>query len=170
MRKKTSLNLLLQELTKEELIEEIEKICDRFEIVKDYFRIDLTGDTAPYVEAAKKKITGQFHTSRGNPRRPKASRLNKIISDFEILSIYSEDIIQLLLFRVTTTVDFIRKYNYQQPALLQSNLRAFARACDMIASEHLQEKYREQCADIVQNARRIYTENEMEETYTTHFS
>ncbi len=170
MKKKSNLNKLLQELTKEELIAEIEKICDKFEVVKDYFQIDLTGDTAAYVAQTRKKIEGQFHTSKGKKRNPKASRLNKIITDFEVISIYKEDIITLLLFRVAETGKFIARYDYTLPALLQSNIRAFARACSLIETEGLQERYKADCAAICQQGRSIYYEGELEDVYFSCFN
>jgi|GEM_PF-5220206 hypothetical protein len=170
MKRKSNLTKLLQELTKEELIDEIEKICDKFEVVKDYFQIDLTGDTSAYVEQVRKKIAGQFHTAKGKRRNPKASRLNKIITDFEIISIYKEDIISLLLYRVAETGLFADKYDYLLPALLQSNIRAFARACTMIDAEGAQEKYKEQCAAICRQGRAIYFEGELDNVYFSCFN
>lgn len=169
MRRKTDLNKLLRELDKEELIAEIEKICDKFEVVKDYFQIDLTGDTAQHVAQAKKKISAQFYTKEGKPRNAKPSRLNKIIADFELLSIYKEDIIQLLLFRVTATIDFILNDDCGTMSLLSSNLRAFARACTLIADEGLQEKYKGECKALNEKAGSIYWDGTFAEIYRNCF-
>src|ERR1044072_3024068 len=98
MRKKADLGKFLKELDREELAEEIKKLYEKFEAVRTYYQIDLTGDITPYLEAAKKKITGIFYLKGGKARRPKASRLNAVIRDFEQLSIYKEDLVDLILF------------------------------------------------------------------------
>ena len=170
MAKKNALTKLLQELDKEELIAEIEKICDKFDVVRDYFHIDLTGDTGTYVAQAKKKIEAQFYTREGKPRRPKASRLNKIIADFEVLSIYTEDTIQLLLFRTEQTLDFIDRYGYFQSALMQSTLRAFAKACTLITDNDLTDRYAAQCAATREKSFNVYPDGELVIIYDEHFN
>jgi hypothetical protein len=169
MARKNALGKLLQELDKEELIAEIEKICDKFEVVRDYFHIDLTGDTSAYVAQTKKKIEGQFYTAAGKARRPKASRLNKIIADFEILSIYKEDLVQLHLFRVEKTLAFIKKHSYYAAALLQSTLRSFTKACMLIADNDLTEKYAQECADINAAGYWVFLQGEMDAIFYTYF-
>src|ERR1700712_4887143 len=110
MAKKTSILKFLNELDKEELIEEIEKLCTKFDVVKKYFEIELSGDASRYLETAKKEITRQFITSKGAWRKnPKASRLNLITKEFEQVSIYKTDIIELLVHRITETMQYAEK-------------------------------------------------------------
>lgn len=139
-KRKSNLQKLLEELDKEELILEIEKLCAKFEVVKTYFEVELSGDASKQLEKAKKEIDKQFFTSAGKARNPKASRFNKIIRDFEQISIYKEDIIILMIHRIEQTVKFANKYGVND-ALYQSTARAVTRAEEMIADEGLNEKY-----------------------------
>jgi hypothetical protein len=144
MAKQTSLLRFLNELEKEDLIEEIEKLCTKFEVVKKYFDIELSGDTTRYLEQTKKTISRQFMTSKGDWRKnPKASRLNLITKEFEQVSIYKTDIIELLVHRVEETIRYA--YKSREPvsaALWQSTELVIKRAQDLINAEGLEDKYR----------------------------
>ena len=150
MAKRNSIGSQLQELDKEDLIAEIEKLCNRFDEVKKYFEIELSGDTSRYVAAAKKDIDRQFRFSSGGWRKnPKASKLNAIVKEFERISIYKEDIIELLLYRIEQAI----LYDTSAPkdisdALLQSTCIAYRRAAALVNDEGLQEKYNNRLADI----------------------
>jgi len=128
MAKKTSLLKFLNELEKEELIEEIEKLCAKFEIVKKYFEIELSGDATRFVVNAKKEIHKQFYFSGGGLRgNPKASRLNAILKEFEKVSIYKEDIIDLLLYRIEETFAYAKDNRNISEALYSSTMIAHDR-------------------------------------------
>jgi hypothetical protein len=150
MKKRVDLGKFLNELEKEELIEEIKKLHAKFEVVRTYYQIDLTGDTTPYLEAARKKIHGIFYLKGGKPRRPKASRLNKVIKEFEQLSIYKDDLIGLLLFRVEATLRFIDDQRYASEQLEQSTVRAFRTAWQLATDHHLEDKFRQYCTELSQ--------------------
>ena len=134
----------LEELEKEDLIAEIEKLCQKFEEVKKYFEIELSGDASKYVSAAKKKITAQFWFSNGNMRfNPKSSKLNNIIKEFEQVSIYKQDVIELYLFRIEETARWSGD-NLGLPGPLQhSTWRAMKTVQLMIEAEGLTGVYAE---------------------------
>lgn len=148
MPRPTSLLRFLSELEKEELIEEIEKLCAKFEVVKKYFDVELSGDTGRYLAAAKKDITRQFQTSKGDWRKnPKASRLNAITKEFELISIYKTDVLELLVHRVDETLRYaFGARETVSPALAQSTELAMRRAHDLMATEGLEDKYSPQTA------------------------
>ena len=142
MAKKTSILKFLNELEKEELIEEIEKLCTKFDVVKKYFEIELSGDASRYVETAKKDIHKQFYFSNGNPRnRPKASKLNAILKEFERVSIYKGDVIELLLHRIEQTMTYADNVGGVSDALFASTNLAIERVIDLIEQEGMEEKY-----------------------------
>lgn len=148
-KRKSNLTKLLEELDKEELITEIEKLCAKFEVVKQYFEIELSGDAGKYLDKARKDIDKQLYTSAGKPRNPKASRLNNIIKAFEQISIYKEDVIILMLYRIEQTVAFANRHGVNE-ALYQSTLRAIAKVAEMIETEDLGEKYGARLAPLQQ--------------------
>lgn len=142
MARKTSLLKFLNELEKEELVEEIEKLCLKFDVVKKYFEIELSGDATRYVTAAKKEIDRQFFFTNGNTRgNPKASKLNSILKDFERISIYKEDMIDLLLYRIEQTMRYAKDARNISEALYSSTMIAISRARQIIADEKAEEKF-----------------------------
>jgi len=142
MAKKQSLLKFLNELEKEELIEEIEKLCTKFDVVKKYFEIELSGDATRYVTSAKKEIGKQFYFSNGNPRtNPKASKLNAIIKEFERVSIYKADVIELLLYRIEQTIAYAKDVRNISEALYSSTMIAIDRVLQLIEAEGAEAKY-----------------------------
>lgn len=134
---------MLEELDKEELIAEIEKLCAKFEVVRTYFEVELSGDASKPLEKAKKEIDKQLYTSAGAPKNPKASRLNNIVRDFEQISIYKEDVIVLILYRIEATLKFGHYYGVSE-ALYQSTHRSIEKVTALIHDEGLEAKYEQQ--------------------------
>lgn len=142
MAKKTSLLKFLNELEKEELITEIEKLCLKFDVVKKYFEIELSGDATRYVMAAKKEIDRQFYFTNGGLRgNPKASKLNAILKEFERVSIYKDDVIDLLLYRIEQTMKYAKDARNISEALYASTMIAKSRVLQLIQDEGTEEKY-----------------------------
>lgn len=148
MAKKTSLLKFLNELEKEELIEEIEKLCTKFDIVKKYFEIELSGDATRFVTNAKKEINKQFYFSNGNLRgNPKASRLNGIIKEFEKVSIYKEDMIDLMIYRIEQTFAYAKDNRNVSEALYSSTMIVMNRVLQLMEDEGVAEKFAARTAD-----------------------
>jgi hypothetical protein len=128
-------NRFVSELEREELMEELQKLYARFEPVRQYYHIELSGDASYYLNRAKQQIRGMFYTKEGRPKRPKASKLNDAVREFEKLSIYSADLVELLAFRVTESLKFINQEYYFQNALINSTVRAYDKLCSLAAGE-----------------------------------
>ena len=133
---------MLAELDKEDLIAEIEKLCDKFDVVSSYFEIELSGDITPYLERAKKDIHAQFYTSKGGLRKkPKASNLNNIIKDFAQLSIYNEDVATLMVYRINATWKYSDAHFGISSALFNSTKRAITATIELIEKDGLEDKF-----------------------------
>ena len=142
MARKNNLSRVLQELDKEQLIEEIEKLCNKFDIVKTYFDIEFSGDASRYLQSAQKEIERQFRTAKGELRNnPKASKLNKIVREFERISIYKDDVIDLMLYRIEQTYAYARAKGDVYEALFQSTERVRVAVMALIDKEDAAGKY-----------------------------
>lgn len=142
MKRKSNISKLLAELDKEDLIAEIEKLCEKFDVVRSYFEIELSGDITPYLERAKKDIYAQLFTSKGGLRKkPKASNLNNIIKDFSVLSIYKEDVATLMVYRIDTTWKYGTMRGGVSTALYNSQKRAINATLELIDKEGLEDKF-----------------------------
>lgn len=132
----------LEEMDKESLIEEIERIMDKFEEVRKFYMADLSGDPVPLIRSAHTQLERAFRFSNGQYRNPKASKLNRIIKDFEKVSLFREDVLELLLKRLELSVGYINHHRLSTGAFLQSAGLSFRKACTMTKDLQAEEKYR----------------------------
>ena len=148
MPRRPALSKLLQSMEKDELIEEMLKLADKFAVVRDYFTVELSGDTAPLLQKAKLAITRQFQTPAGQFRpEPKASNLNKIIRDFERLSIFKSDLAGLLVHRIDETLRWAAKSDHRAgAALVNSTELAMDKTRKLLAEEGMEAQYADQTA------------------------
>ncbi len=143
--KRVSLRKYLSELDAEALREEIERIVERFPEVKKFYLADLSGDTSKLLGSAKTQLDKAFRDKNGNWRCPKASKLNEIVRDFEKVSVFREDVLELLLYRIRLSVDFTllsEEYRYMSfPAFENSMLVALGRLCKLAKDYQALDKY-----------------------------
>ncbi|WP_027003559.1 DUF6155 family protein [Hugenholtzia roseola] len=138
------LNKYLKELTKEELEKEIRKLYSKFENVKEYYKLELGEDTSKVLGEYKRKIRGEYFSKRGMGRASsKESR--KVISEFKKISIFQDDVIELLLYRVEVMQEFANEYGdagYVSEPFCSSMTTSFQEACKLIKTEKLETKFR----------------------------
>ena len=105
MASKRDLTKFLNDLSKEELIKEVEKLYQKFKEVKRYYDIDLGGDTTELVKQIKAKIENEYMPARGFGKA-RSSFVKKLIDDFAKVSIYPSDLIDVILYRVEIAAEF----------------------------------------------------------------
>ena len=90
---------LLHEMTVEELRAELLKLFQKLEQVQMFYAQDLLSkeDRQKLLDEAKKKIYSQYWTRTGNPRNVSNSHVKSIISDFEKVSAFPNEVVDLLL-------------------------------------------------------------------------
>lgn len=143
--KRTPLRKYLAEMDAEALREEIERIVEKFPEVKKFYLADLSGDTSKLLSNAKAQLDQAFRYKNGNWRCPKASKLNSIIRDFERISVFREDVLELLFYRISLSVDYTRlskEYRYNSNlAFEKSTLVALNKLCKMAKDYQAMDKY-----------------------------
>ena len=127
MASKKDLTKFLSELNKDELIKEIQKLYNKFPIVKTYFEVELSGDTSSLLDKAKEQIKNEFYPKRGEAKA-RSSILKKVIDDFIKVSIYPKDIVELHLFRFEMAAQFQSDYGDMDEPFYNSACSAFAKA------------------------------------------
>jgi hypothetical protein len=140
---KKELKKFLTELSKDELIKEVEKLYSRFSQVKTFYDVELSGDTSSLLETAKAKIKNEYFPARGFPKA-RSGEVKKIIDEFAKISIHPKDLIELYLFRFDMAVIFTNLYGDIDEPFYDSAYKAFAKALKLIEEHgHLEElKYR----------------------------
>jgi hypothetical protein len=78
---KRELTKFLKQLSKEELIKEIEKLYSKVKLVQEYYALELGGDTSSFLNEYKKKMEKQFRP-KGNLLNPNMAEVNKIVNQF----------------------------------------------------------------------------------------
>ncbi len=134
----------LKELDADSLISEIERILERFPEAKQFYLADLSGDTTAIVKKARTQIARCFKTSTGKWRRPRSSKLNGIVRDFERVSVFGEDLLDLHLFRLEETAGYLNEFQIAESPLVASSARTFESACELTKELQVGEKYKPQ--------------------------
>src|SRR5690348_13438530 len=98
MKKFTKKQLLdhLAKSEKEEIIQELLVLFEKFQNVKEFYKAELSTEDNPMLENYKKKITLAYSSDKASERRTNMN-LNKLISGFKRIMIYQKEIIDLLL-------------------------------------------------------------------------
>lgn len=139
--RRSALRKYLEEMDKESLIEEIERIVDKFDEVKQFYLADLSGDPSSIIRSAKTQMERAFRYTNGQYRNPKASKLNKIVRDFEKISLFREDVLDLLLLRLELSVDYLNLRALNNGAFWNSAQIALRKACTLTSELQAEEKY-----------------------------
>ena len=106
---KTELNKFLKEMSKKDLENEVKKLYSKFKEVKKYYEIEFCEDTTEILNEYKQKMRKEYFPTRGfGKARNRESR--KIVNDFKKISIFQKDVVELLLYRVETMIEFTNEY------------------------------------------------------------
>ncbi len=141
--KRTStLRRFLNEMDADALRDELERIVDKFPEVKKFYLADLSGDTNGIVNTARKQVESCFKYSNGNFRRARSSKLNTIQRDFERISVFREDVLALLYFRLEHTAPYLNHFQPTVSPMLDATVRIFERVSEMSKDLQISEKYR----------------------------
>ena len=141
---KSELNRYLKELDRTELEKEIKKLYSKFGDVKKYYELELGQDTSKVLSEFKDRIRKEYFPNRGFGRASnKESR--KVITEFKKISIFQKDVIELLLCRVETMIEFTNNYGDIDEPFYNSLESSFKEACKLIKAEKLEKEYRGEC-------------------------
>lgn len=149
---KTQLSKYLKEMTKQDLEKEVKKLYTKFKPVKDFYEMELSGDTTQLVKTAKDQIRKEYFPTRGYGKA-RSSVSRKVISDFKKIAIFQRDVIDLLLYRVEMMLDFTNEYGEITDAFYVSLESSFEEACKLIEKEKLQAEYKNACKMLVNEAK-----------------
>jgi hypothetical protein len=145
---KRDLNKYLDSLDKKALQAEIKKLYSRLPSVKQYYELELSGDTTAKVEQVKAKIKDEYFPSRGFGKARNAVS-KKYISEFRRISVFKKDIIDLLLYRCEMMIDFTLAYGDIDEPFYNSLATSYQDACKLIRKEKLVDEYQPYCEELM---------------------
>ncbi len=137
----------LTQLEKEELVEELVKLFARFKPVNEYFQMEFGENTQAVIENYKAQVRKAFFGGRS--RRPKLAATRKILGEFRKVALFEYDVIDLLLYRVECSIEFLNLNYYPEEPFYKSIGTTFAEALEMIVGYHLKGEFKERCEKIV---------------------
>ncbi|RYD52594.1 MAG: hypothetical protein EOP52_00135 [Sphingobacteriales bacterium] len=164
-----TLRKYLAEMDAEALREELERLVAKFPEVKKFYLADLSGDTSSMVQAAQKQIARSFQTSTGKWRRARSSKLNSIQRDFEAISVYKEDILALLFFRLEHTAPYLNHFKPTTSPMLAATVRIFERACELSQALLVTEKYQPLLKALIPRFDDQYLRRDLKEVFDAQF-
>lgn len=167
--KRTSLRKHLAEMDAETLREELERIVEKFPEVKKFYLADLSGDTSGIVNAAKTSIERCFKTSTGKWRRARSSKLNAVVRDFEKISVFREDVLALLYFRLEETAPYLNHFRPSVSPLLDATVRVFEQVCGKSKDYQLDEKYQPLLLDLISRFDDSQLRKDLKAVYEDYF-
>jgi Family of unknown function (DUF6155) len=144
---------LLAEMTEAELRDELLKLFNKLEQVQMFYAQDLLSkdDRQKILKEAKDKIYKKFWTPSGSPRNNISNvDLRKIIADFEKISAFPHEVIDLILHRVEMANDFVNQFGGMPDADLNAASTAFDKALKLIKTHKLEDYFKKRCLSITE--------------------
>jgi len=146
---KKELKKFLNDLSKDELIKEFERLYSKFAQVKTYYDVELSGDTSSLLDEAKRKIENEYFPLRGFGKA-RSGEVKKIIDEFSKISIYPKDVIELYLFRFQMAVRFTKSFGDIDEPFYNSAYNAFAKALKLIEQHGYENEFKVRCEEILE--------------------
>lgn len=152
MAAKNDLKKYLKELTKAELEKEVEKLYSKFKPVQEYYAMELNAEAGQeLLKKYKSLLLKEYYPNRksGMPGEARASVARKIVTDFSKVSVFIQDTIELMLYRVELCVEFTSDYGDIDEAFYTSTENAFEKVAKLIKDNKLVDDYKDRCKRLV---------------------
>ncbi|MEO6883847.1 MAG: DUF6155 family protein [Bacteroidia bacterium] len=153
MKKLTKKALLkhLQKSDKEDIIQEIIRLFDRFKNVQEFYKAELSEDENPILEIYKKRITNAYSSAHPSERRTNMN-VNKLIRDFKKTTIYADDLTSLLLHRVACGIDAFSRDNKRSETFYKCIVSSFKEAIETINANENWNKYEQYLEQLIEKS------------------
>ena len=125
----------LKHLEEDELREELQRLYDRFPVLREYYQMEL-GDAKKVVDKYKAALRKSFFPTRSKGKRGR-SQSRKLIKAFAAVSIHPRDLVELHFYRAELMAEYIAARDIDSEAYHDSTVKAFAEACEMAETEVL---------------------------------
>ncbi|WP_017729979.1 DUF6155 family protein [Nafulsella turpanensis] len=162
----------LQELSEEELREEIIRLYQNVPLVKEYFQLELSQDSAALVSTYKQKIQRYYFPKGKSLKRPKAAKMRELIRDFQRISSFPYDVADLLLYQTECMVAFSESKGFVSTGFQQTLINRYKEALVLIKKEMLKEAFMQRCQLILKKSRFMHwdTYEQLLQLYIDNFN
>ncbi|MCT4625131.1 MAG: DUF6155 family protein [Schleiferiaceae bacterium] len=146
---KRALNKYLNDLSKEQLQDQIVDLYERFKEVKTFYDFAFNPKEDKLIEDARFKISKEYFPLNG--RRPKMRRsiAQKQIKHFITLGVEPSLVIDLMLYNIEIALVFSRDKEIKQTSFYTSMLRSFEQAIEYTNAHGLFNEFKERIEQIL---------------------
>lgn len=150
--KRNDFNKYLAELDEAALRAELSKLFDKLPQVQEFYAQELMSESErkAMLEAYKKKVYSQFWTRGENPRNASNAELKRLLTDFEQVSVFPHELIDLLLYRVEVATDVAQQFGGLSEGDYNAAHTAFVKAVKLMHAHQLMEHFQERCEALFQ--------------------
>jgi hypothetical protein len=163
---------LLAELDEEELREELKALYERFPVLREYYKMELSGNTRKLLEKYKVALRKTFFTGRRRMGRRARSNSAKVIKDFKEISIHAKDVIELQFYRVAVMIEAMEHYNVDNEQFCNSLQSSFTQAAKLAEKELMLDIFKLTAQAIVDawDGPDYYSDSSLQEIYDAYWS
>jgi hypothetical protein len=163
---------LLAELDEDELREELKALYERFPVLREYYKMELSGNTRKLLDKYKTALRKTFFTGRRRMGKRARSNSAKVLKDFKAISIHAKDVIELQFYRVAVMVEAMEHYNVDNEQFSHSMLRSFVQAAEMAQKELMLDTFRETAEAIVKawESPQYYNDVDLQEVFDKYWN
>ncbi len=139
---KKELKKFITTLSNEELQGEIIKLFEKFDQVKHFYTAELSNDTQALLSKYKQKIEKEFQrASTRSSNSYRITEINNIIKEFEKVSVFSIDIIELKLYRIELAIKLVKDFRIDDQTYYASIAGHYHKALKQINATHLEDYF-----------------------------
>jgi hypothetical protein len=132
----------LNRLDKQDIIDEVVQLFNKFSVVKEYYKAELAGEANPLLAKYKMKIEKAY--AAPNPKeRTTNINLNRLISGFKKISVSEYDTIDLMLHRVECGLEAVKRNNRRTATFYRCIISTFDEAMELMKPDIVWEEHRE---------------------------
>jgi len=141
----------LSSLNEAELREELQKLFNKLPQVQEFYAQELMSESERklMLDEYKKKIYVQFWTRGGNPRVANNVEVRKVISAFEKVSVFSHELVDLLLYHTETITKQADQFGDTQVSSYKASFRSFEKAIELMVKHKLEDLFRARCEELL---------------------
>ncbi|MNO15548.1 hypothetical protein D3C76_52140 [compost metagenome] len=143
----------LNNLTREELKDEILNLTKKFPIIQEHYFSVLFPDQGEVLDKYKKIIEKEFGHRKGEILRYPI--IKKAIKDFSNISSNKEQIAEIMVFTVECGVDFTLSFGDIDQRFYHTIASIYEQALKYIVCNQLEDKFAERCNELMQSSQDI---------------
>lgn len=151
---KKELSKYLKQATKADLEKEVKMLYANFKSVKKHYKSTLNIEEVTNVEHLKQQIRKEYFTKNGIGKG-RNNISSQVITNFKKTANQPKETVDLLLYRTMVMMEFSNKTGDKDEAFYNSLTRSFDEACKIIAAERLEETFKNECENLLNEASSI---------------